>query len=243
MQPDVGPRQVKLKINSPENASTFPSLTNVRAQSPSSLSELSSDDSSIDMDIPMPSPSRGFRATHRPTVVRIPTHGYFARAQHERREAEVRRREERKAAEEEADRRHNAFPSLFGERVENSIAERDEYMFELWVEIEGEKVPVHGTTREVFDCSQGWIQSEIGKVSLPPLECCRLHMLTGVQHYTVNARIKRKITVSFRLLSVDIAENGTAASFAGKIQERPISGYANHMSNRRRLGWKFHNGD
>jgi hypothetical protein len=169
MQPEVQPRKVKLKINRPENTSTFPSLTNMRTQSPSSLSELSSDDSSVGMDIPMTSPSRDFRATHRPTVVRIPTHGYYARAQHERREAEARRREERKAAEGEADRRHNAVPSLFGERVKNSIAERDEYTFELWVDVEGEKVPVHGTTREVFDCSQGWVQSEIGKVSLPPL--------------------------------------------------------------------------
>lgn len=97
----------------------------------------------------------------------LPEYPTLQRQQREREAAEKRRRRERKAADQEAERRHNAVPSLFGERVENSIAERDEYAFEMWVEVEGQKVPVHGSTREVFDCSQGWIQSEIGKVSTP----------------------------------------------------------------------------
>jgi hypothetical protein len=55
-------------------------------------------------------------------------------------------------------------PSLIGKKLDRSIAELDEFTFEMWVEIEKEKVPVYGVS-ELLDCVQGRIVSQQGQVS------------------------------------------------------------------------------
>lgn len=44
-------------------------------------------------------------------------------------------------------------PSLIGKKLDCSIADLDEFTFEVWVEIEKEKVPVYGRS-ESLDCMQ-----------------------------------------------------------------------------------------
>jgi hypothetical protein len=46
------------------------------------------------------------------------------------------------------------------------LSERDEYSFEMWVEMEGEPLPIHPSDRvELGDKSSLWIAGQQGKVS------------------------------------------------------------------------------
>jgi hypothetical protein len=58
--------------------------------------------------------------------------------------------------------------SLCGEKV---VAGRG-FKFEMWVEIEGGKVPIYQITKTLAGIPQGWIKSERGKVSSRPLRVC-----------------------------------------------------------------------
>lgn len=56
---------------------------------------------------------------------------------------------------------------LLGEKDDFEIAERDEYSFQMWVEIDGQETRVYSQDEELPDACKGWIVSEKDKVSLP----------------------------------------------------------------------------
>jgi hypothetical protein len=54
---------------------------------------------------------------------------------------------------------------LMGEKDSFEVAELHEYSFQLWVEIEGKEAKVYSQNEEISNGCQGWIVSEVGKVS------------------------------------------------------------------------------